>query len=81
MLKERRKCGEAGLENLGEEMIVSGWVNRRRDHGGLIFIDLRDRSGILQVVFDENFNDFETVEKVRLTLPSEHYKMYPQRYT
>ncbi len=61
----RKPCGLLNENNLTEKILVSGWVNRRRDHGGLIFIDLRDRSGLLQIVFDENFTDFKTVEKLR----------------
>jgi len=63
--ENRKPCGLLNENNLTEKVLVSGWVNRRRDHGGLIFIDLRDRSGLLQLVFDENFTDFETVEKLR----------------
>src|SRR5580704_17025821 len=49
-------CGRVDNEYLGKKIHLSGWVNKRRDHGGLIFIDLRDRSGIMQLVFNPDFS-------------------------
>lgn len=49
-LRRTQRCGELRLGDAGKEVTVMGWVDRRRDHGGLIFIDLRDRSGMVQVV-------------------------------
>lgn len=49
-------CGELRVQNLKENVSLSGWVHRRRDHGGLIFIDLRDNRGLTQLVFDPNVN-------------------------
>jgi aspartyl-tRNA synthetase len=65
----QRTCcaSELSLASVGEEVVLNGWVQRRRDHGGLIFIDLRDRSGIVQVVFSpEGCREaFNTAEQVR----------------
>ena len=59
-------CGEVKGDCEGEEVEVYGWVHRRRDHGGVIFLDVRDHSGILQVVFDPDFKDsFEIADSVR----------------
>jgi aspartyl-tRNA synthetase len=60
-------CGEVLPERVDGEVRVAGWVNRRRDHGGLIFIDLRDRTGIVQLVFnpDSSGASFELAHKLR----------------
>ena len=51
-MKRTINCGELNKESVGKEVVVNGWVHRRRDHGNLIFIDIRDRSGLVQAVFD-----------------------------
>jgi aspartyl-tRNA synthetase len=59
-------CGEVGKTLVGSEVAVAGWVNRRRDHGGVVFVDLRDRSGLLQVVFDPDLAAvFAEAERLR----------------
>ncbi len=60
------KCGELNAAHLGEVVELCGWVHRRRDHGGVIFIDLRDRSGLTQVVIDPDTEEtFAIAESVR----------------
>ena len=56
MLKRTHYCGHVNTNDIGKEVILFGWVHRRRDHGGVIFIDLRDREGIVQVVLDPEFS-------------------------
>ena len=59
-------CGEVDESLIGDEIAVTGWVHRRRDHGGVIFVDLRDREGLLQVVFDPDTPDiFAEAERIR----------------
>ena len=53
-MKRSHRCTEVSKANIGEIVTVMGWVQKRRNLGNLIFIDLRDRSGILQIVFDSN---------------------------
>lgn len=58
-------CGQLRPENAGQEIRISGWVHRVRDHGGVLFIDLRDHYGMTQVVADPDSPAFKTAEKVR----------------
>ncbi len=59
-------CGQVDESEIGEEISVCGWVHRRRDHGGVIFVDLRDREGLLQVVFDPDRAEiFAEAERIR----------------
>ena len=69
-LHRSHRCTEVSNKNIGEEITVMGWVQKRRNLGSLIFIDLRDRSGLLQIVFDENDVQKEGFEKAE-TLRSE----------
>lgn len=64
MLKRNVKCGEISEKNIGETVIVNGWVHRKRDLGGLFFMDLRDRSGIVQVIVNPNTMDEEKFREI-----------------
>ena len=66
-LKRNHYCGTLAKADNEKEVVLCGWVAKRRDHGGLIFIDLRDRSGIVQVVVDPDHagEDFAKAEAIR----------------
>jgi aspartyl-tRNA synthetase len=66
-LKRTHFCGNLRGKHINEEVVLMGWVNKRRDHGGLIFMDLRDRSGLVQIVLspDSTRQAFEKAETVR----------------
>jgi aspartyl-tRNA synthetase len=59
-------CGELDSSLVGQDVVLCGWVHRRRDHGGVVFVDLRDRAGLVQVVFDPDTPEvFKAAEQVR----------------
>ncbi|MCI9337047.1 MAG: aspartate--tRNA ligase [Lachnospiraceae bacterium] len=67
-LKRTHRCGELSAANIGEKVTVMGWVQKQRNKGGIIFVDLRDRAGILQVIFEEadcGAENFAKAEKLR----------------
>lgn len=67
-LKRTHRCGELSAANIGETVTVMGWVQKQRNKGGIIFVDLRDRAGLLQVIFEESdcgAEHFAKAEKLR----------------
>ncbi len=62
-LKRTHRCGELSAANVGETVTIMGWVQKNRNKGGLVFVDVRDRSGIIQVVFEEGSSDAALIEK------------------
>ena len=59
-------CGELTKKNKGSEVVLSGWINKKRDHGNLLFLDLRDNFGITQCIVDKDNNNFSKLEKIPL---------------
>ena len=59
-------CNELTQDNSGQEIVLSGWINKKRDHGNLLFIDLRDNYGITQCIIDKSNENFKLLEKIQL---------------
>ena len=67
-LKRSHRCTELGTANIGEKVTVMGWVQKSRNKGGIIFTDLRDRTGIIQIIFEESdcgAESFAKAERLR----------------
>ena len=62
-LKRTHRCAELSEANIGEKVTIMGWVQKNRNKGGLVFVDVRDRSGLIQVVFEEGSTDKALLEK------------------
>ena len=59
-------CNELRKKDVGTKVLLSGWVNKKRDHGNLLFIDLRDNYGITQCIIDKDNSNFNELEKIQL---------------
>ena len=68
-LKRTCRCAELTVDDIGKEVTVMGWVQKSRNKGGLVFTDMRDRSGILQVIFEEDICGSEVFEKANTASP------------
>ena len=65
-MKRTHKCNQINIDLIGQEISVAGWIHRRRDHGGVIFFDIRDEDGLVQVVY--NPDSEETFALAELSL-------------
>ena len=62
-LKRTHRCAELSAANIGETVTIMGWVQKNRNKGGIVFVDLRDRSGLLQIIFENGSIDESGFEK------------------
>ena len=59
-------CSELTIDSSGKDVVLSGWINKKRDHGNLLFIDLRDNYGMTQCIIDKSNDSFKSLEKIQL---------------
>ena len=59
-------CSELTIDSSGKDVVLSGWINKKRDHGNLLFIDLRDNYGMTQCIIDKSNENFKSLEKIQL---------------
>ena len=59
-------CSELTIDSRGKDVVLSGWINKKRDHGNLLFIDLRDNYGMTQCIIDKSNENFKSLEKIQL---------------
>ena len=59
-------CGKLSITNVDEKVFISGWLNKKRDHGGLLFIDIRDHFGVTQCVINSDHKMFKIIENIKL---------------
>ena len=59
-------CSELTKKNKDQDVMLSGWINKKRDHGNLLFIDLRDNYGVTQCIIEKNNPNFKMLEKIQL---------------
>ena len=67
-LKRTHRCAELSAANVGEKVTIMGWVQKNRNKGGLVFVDVRDRSGIIQVVFEEGKSEINRKNSILLNI-------------
>ena len=59
-------CSELTIDSSGKDVVLSGWINKKRDHGNLLFIDLRDNYGMTKCIIDKSNENFKSLEKIQL---------------
>ena len=64
-LYRSHNCGELNINHIDKDVYISGWINKKRDHGGLLFVDLRDEYGITQCVINSDNQKFKTIENIK----------------
>ena len=65
-LYSSHNCGELNTNNINEDVYISGWINKIRDHGGVLFVDLRDEYGLTQCVVNSDNPKFKVIENIKL---------------